>query len=196
MFDQNPILSFIYSNAELKNKSAFHRKNSFSDKEAYLVIPQTGRFYREWPTLLRFENMMQELSIDHPINATLSLKYPEFADPDDDLNIAQVVLDLQDPKNGCSLQQIEMGLLKGRLFIGDSTDQTQIGKADLINGIQLKIAIVPTQDHKISIGLSALNEEGDSIAIFEVEQSLIAPNVIGGISPGAHFKSMSIEGVR
>lgn len=195
MFDQNPILSFIYSNAELKNKSAFHRKNSFSDKEAYLVIPQTGRFYREWPTLLRFENMMQELSVNYPINATLTLKYPDFADPDDDLNIAKVVLDLQDPKSGRCLQQIEMGLLKGRLFIGDITDDAIITKSDLVNGIQLKIGIVPMKDDKICIDVSALTEEGVTLAGFKLYQS-ISPNVIGGISPGAHFKSMSIEGVR
>lgn len=169
-------------------------QNSLVDNQNYLVTDQVAPFYKEWLTLFHTEDMKLDVSPNHSFNITLNLKYPEFVDVEDDLNVAKVFVGIKDQQKEYQ-ESIEMGIYMGRLFIKDVFDATSIEREKLVNGVKIVLTVSPRQNGKSSAQLKVLDQYGLALAIIKTNKFL-STDWNGEISTGAHFKSLSIEGTK
>lgn len=192
MFENDPLLSFIYRRAERPARPASNH-GAYSDNEFYLEIPQVGEICQEWSSLYRAESMLLDLSTTHALTVTLGLKYPDFVDIEDDLNIAKVVLYFKDPENDFAMDALEMGLLKGKLFIDNQFGDVLFTKQTLTGGILLRLLMKPSINGKLKLKLLALTDDGEKLATLNWEKVLKYHAKVN-VSTGAHFNYLRIKG--
>jgi hypothetical protein len=192
MFEHDPLLSFIYRRAERESPLS-SKQAGFSDNEMYLEIPQVGEVCQEWRSLYRAESMLLDLSTAHQLAVTLGLKYPDFVDIEDDLNIAKVVLYFKDPEKDFAMDTLELGILKGRLFIEGQQGDVLFTKKRLTEGILLRLLVKPLTNGKLTLKLIALTDQGEKLATLHGEKPL-KYNAKINVSTGAHFNYLKIKG--
>jgi len=179
----------------LKKRLLISQHSSLIDDENYLVTDVIKPFCKKWTSLFYADDKKLDVSPQHPFTIILDLKYPKFVDLDDDLNIARVFLGIKDPQREYQ-ESIEMGIEKGRIYIKNLTDLVKIPKETLVEGVQIVLEVLPNEvNKKCSTVLKVLDHTGYEITKIKTNQFL-ATDWIGGISPGAHFKSLHIEGVQ
>ena len=168
---------------------------SFTDNQNYLVNNTTASYFKEWKSLFYDDDIKLDVSTQHPFTITLDLKYPKFVDIEDDLNIARVFLGIKDPQREYQ-ESIELGVYMGRIYIKNLFDLVNIQKDSLVAGVQLVLQVSPNQvNKKCSTVLKVLDKSGCEITQIKTNKFLMT-DWIGGISTGAHFKSLHIEGVQ
>lgn len=192
MFENDPLLSFIFKKSERPSPLA-NTHLGYSDNEFYLEIPQVGEICQEWSSLYHAECTLLDLTTAQPMAITLNLKYPEFIDIDDDLNIAKVVLYFKDPVRDFAMDALELGLLKGRLFIEDTAGEVLFIKERLTEGIILRLLVKPLKNGKVKLKLMALTEKGAKLSTVYAEKALKYDAKVR-VSPGAHFNYLRIKG--
>ena len=159
------------------------------------AIINSKSFVQEWTSLFNIEDKKLEVKTDHPFVVSLDLKYPKFVDVNDDLNIARVFLGIKDQQKGYK-ESIEMGVYMGRIYIKDIFDVVNIPKSSLINGVKIVLQVSPTNfGKKCRTILSVIDHTGVEISSIKTGK-FITTDWSGGISTGAHFKSLRIEGIQ
>jgi len=168
--------------------------DSFRDNHHFLLADSTY-FCKEWTSLFYADDMKLDVSCDHAFTITLGLKYPRFVDLEDDLNIARVFLGIKDQQKEYQ-ECIEMGIYMGRIYVKDLFDTIKIDKENLTVGVTLVLNVCPNKyDKKCRTKLMVLDFSGSEIASIKTSRFFTA-DWTGGISTGAHFKSLRIEGVQ
>jgi len=164
------------------------------DNQNFLKTEAVESFSKEWFSLYDIEKMELKTCLKHPFTIKLTLKYAHFIDPKDDLNIARVFLGIKNQQTEYK-KSIEMGLYMGRLYICDIFDFVNIDKQKLVEGIQLVLIVCPSLNGKSATLLRAIDLSGNILSEIKTSKFLSA-DWNGGISVGAHFKSLLIEGVQ
>lgn len=167
-------------------------KSDFADNENYLMTEQFVTFSEEWPELFDNENKKLNVSEQDSFGVVLKLKYAPFIDPRDDLNIATVFLGIKDQQKNYK-KSIEIGLYMGRLYINDLFDTVNLDKSNLVEGIYLVLTVEPLANGRSTATLMALDLSGFELSRIKTGK-IRAADWSGGISTGAHFKSLRIEG--
>lgn len=174
---------------------ADHLLGSFVDNQNYLINESCILFSKEWTSLFNPEEMRLDFSPEHPFSVMFDLKYPKFVDLSDDLNTARVFLGIKDPQKEYQ-ESIEMGVYMGRIYIREIFDVVNIPKEKLIEGVKIVLQVSPNKMSKnCSTILTVLDQSGFEITLLKTNKFL-STDWKGGISPGAHFKSLRIVGVQ
>ena len=169
--------------------------NSLIDNQNYLITDLCTSFYKEWTSLFYVEEMKLDVSPAHPFTLTLDFKYPKFVDLEDDLNIARVFLGIKDQQKEYK-ESIVMGVYKGRIFIKDIFDVINLPKNNLVEGVKIVLLVCPNKlDKKCSTTLKVLDQSGFELTSIKTNK-FWSTDWNGGISTGAHFKSLRIEGIQ
>jgi len=152
-------------------------------------------YYKEWTSLLYAEDMRLEVSSEHPFTITLDLKYPQFVDLTDEMNTARLFVGIKEEQNEYQ-PSTELGVYMGRLYLKDLFDRVNIPKEKLVAGVKFMLQVCPIYgDTKCVTTLKVLDESGFEITSIKTKKFL-KTDWMGGISSGAHFKSLRIEGVQ
>jgi len=169
-------------------------EDSLVDNQNYLVTDQFTPFFKEWKPLLEVEEKIMNVSQDHPFSVSLCLQYAKFIDPEDDLNVAKVYLAIKDQQRAYQ-KSIEIGVYMGRIFINDMYDFKAIDKDKFVEGVNIVLTVDPMRKGRRLTTLRAVSKAGETMRILQTTQYL-SLDWNGGISTGAHFKSISIEGMQ
>lgn len=168
--------------------------NLNTDSSNYLTASQPVEFSEEWLELIDTENFMLDISTEQPFKITLSLQYAQFMEAKDDLNIAKVILGIQD-NHKTYRNCIEFGIYMGRLFIEDKFDAVSVDKEYLVEGVRLVLTVHPMENGKSSAVLNVISECGLVLSSL-ISKKFAFADWKGEISPGAHFKSLIVEDVQ
>jgi hypothetical protein len=164
------------------------------DNENYLLTEHCVPFCMEWLSLYEAQDIKIDTKEQLPFGVILKLKYPEFADPQDDLNRATAYFGIQESFKEYN-EKIEMGLYLGRLYFNKIFDIVNLPKAKLVEGINIVLVVKPQADENCISTLYALDAEGTELSKIKTNKLLTA-DWSGGVSIGAHFKSIRIEGFK
>ena len=187
MSNSNPLL------ADHKNEQKRSQHlNAFIDNSTYL--DSGAKYSCNWETLFDLEEKKLDVSLDHAFSIILSLKYPEFIDLKDDLNTARVILGIKDQQKEYKPSS-ELGLYLGRLYLNDIFDSVTIEKAKLVEGIWIILEVTPRTHGKTKAKLMAVDNSGTILTQITTSR-YSSSDWKGGISTGAHFKSLRIEGLQ
>jgi len=168
---------------------------SLVDNQNYLLTNLCTSFCKEWPSLFNPEEMRLDVSPEHPFTIIFDFKYPKFVDLTDDLNTAYVFLGIKDPQKEYQ-ESIELGVYMGRLYIKDMFDAVNIPKEKLVEGVKIVLTVCPHKmSRKCTTTLNVLDQAGYKITSIKTNRFLTT-DWNGGISTGAHFKSLRIEGIQ
>lgn len=162
-----------------------------TDSSNYLTVSQPLDSSKEWLELIDAGSFMLDISKEQPFKITLGLKYAQFMEAEDDLNIAKVILGIKD-NHKIYRTCIEFGIYMGRLFIDDKFDAISISKEKLVEGLSLVLTVYPQENGRSSATLSARSECG-FISSSLISKKFAFKDWVGEVSPGAHFKSILIE---
>lgn len=168
--------------------------NLNTDSSNYLTVSQSAESAKEWLKLIDTGNFMLDTSTEQPFRITLGLQYSQFMEAEDDLNIAKVILGIQDnykTYRNC----IEFGIYMGRLFIEDKFDAISVSNEYLVEGVRLVLTVHPIENGRSSAVLNVITEYG-LILTSLISKKFAFEDWKGEVSPGAHFKSLLIESIR
>lgn len=160
----------------------------------YFTTSDSGEFYEEWLELIDTKIFMVDIATEQPFKITLSLQYAQFMEAEDDLNIAKVILGIQD-NHKTYRNCIEFGIYMGRLFIEDKFDAVSVDKEYLVEGVRLVLTVHPMENGKSSAVLNVVSECGLVLSSL-ISKKFAFADWKGEISPGAHFKSLIVEDVQ
>jgi len=166
-------------------------RNDTNCLDAGTAIPLS----KKWTDLYHFEDMRFDMSLLHPFTISFDVKYPAFADLDDDLNIARVFVGIKDPQKEYK-ESIEMGVYLGRIYMKHLFDVVNIPKNKLVEGVQLVLDVLPNlPDGRCTTTFKVIDQSGLEITAIKSRRFLTS-DWKGGISTGAHFKSVYINGIQ
>lgn len=181
----------FFDQEELTVKQTITDSNLNTDSSNYLIVSQPVESSEEWLKMIDTENFMLDTSTQHPFRITLDLKYAQFMETEDDLNIAKVMLGIKDNHKIYRIC-VELGVYMGRLFIGDQFDAKSIDKEKLVEGVKLVLMVHPIDNGRSVAVLNAVSECGLILSSL-TSKKITFEDWKGEISPGAHFKSLLIE---
>ena len=169
--------------------------NSLTDKQDYLQTDEESVFYQEWPSLFHQQEMNLDLCIEHPYTVSFDVKYPKFADLQDNLDTARIFMGIKDPQKEYQ-ECIEMGIYKGRIYMKDLFDVVNIPLEKLVEGVKLVLDVAPLPLYgKCSSTLKVQDLNGEVISAIKTSR-IFKKDWRGGMSPGLHIKSFCIQGIQ
>jgi hypothetical protein len=136
-----------------------------------------------------------DISVEHPFTLCFDVKYPAFVDLNDNLNTARVFVGIKHPQKEFK-ESIELGIYMGRLYLNDLFDVVNISKDKLVEGVKIVLEATPgLPNGKCCTILKVVDLEGVEITAIKTRRYLMT-DWPGGISTGAHFKSIFIKGIQ
>jgi hypothetical protein len=152
-------------------------------------------FCKEWKSLFDFEDKSLDISVNYPFTLVFQVKYPAFVDLIDDLNTARVFVGIKHPQKEFK-ESIELGIYMGRLYLNDLFDVVNIPKDKLVEGVKIVLEAIPgLANGKCCTILKVVDLAGVEITAIRTRRYLMT-DWPGGISTGAHFKSIFIKGIQ
>jgi hypothetical protein len=169
-------------------------ENDLVDNQNYLVTELYEPFCIEWDSLYEQKKMELEVPLDTPFCVVLHLKYAECIDPLDDLNKASFYMHIKDIQTNYK-ERVEFGLYMGRLYFNKVFDVVNLNKEVLTEGISIMLTVKPGLENSSCVTLIAFDQEGTELSKMKIGK-MVNTAWNGRMSPGAHIKSVRIEGFK